>query len=134
MRVDLVPQQDVDSVWPSIFERIIQCAERQDTDCSPSDLYVRCRAGTAFLAVVRQGEDVIGFSIGGFETWTRGTVFVIYIMAGTGMKRWQDDIKRLGIDLARFGGATRIAWSGRKGWERFEPMAKVASVRMVMEI
>lgn len=134
MRIVLADQSEVDSIWPLIADRVTRCAEAQDTDCDPADLYVRCRGGAGFLFVVWENGEVIGFSICAFEKWTRGTVFSILIMAGEGMKRWRDEMERLGTEFARFGGATRIAWKGRKGWERSQPKAKVAGVLMTMEI
>jgi len=134
MNVHLVAQADIDAIWPLVYERIIQCAEEQDTDCDPADIYARCRAGTAFLIVATNEDSVVGFSISVFEKWTRGTVFNILIMAGSRMRDWRDEMEKLGVSLAKFGGASRIAWQGRKGWERSQPKARIAGVRMVMEI
>jgi len=134
MKVELADQSEIDAIWPLVAERVAKCALEQDTDCNPADLYVRCRGGAAFLIAAWENGRIIGFSISAFEKWTRGTVLNILMMAGTDMSRWRGEMERLGTELAKFGGANRIAWRGRKGWERSQPKARVAAVLMTMEI
>lgn len=134
MIIELVDQSDIDSTWPLIADRILSCAEEQDTDCDPVDLFVRCRGGAGFLFVAKSEDRVVGFAICVFEKWTRGTVFNCLIMAGEGMKNWRSEMETMAAEFARFGGATRFAWKGREGWKREHPTAKVVGVVMVKDI
>lgn len=135
MIIRIVPQDEVDDVWPLISDRIIQCAIDLDTDCHPSDLFMRCRAGGAFIFLAEE-DGIKGAAIACFEKWFSGTAFRCLVMVGDDMDAWKPQLIDEAKRFAKMCGATRIAWSGRGGWlrENRQYGAKIASYTMTMEI
>ncbi len=133
MKVEIIPVDQVDQVWPLIADRIDTCLHSIKADCSTADLWSLCRSGNAFLMVAHDG-DIHGAMVWRFETWLHGPVLKNLITVGDRMKDWLSDAHDAAGRLAKNGGATRYVWHGRKAWQRYFPKAKVLNITYSMEV
>ena len=133
MIIETLSVNQVDQVWPLLAERVKRCLAKVDADCTAADLWTQCREGRAFLMVAHDGE-IYGAVIWRFEHWLNGSVLKNIVTVGHDMRLWMDAMHDAGAELARNGGATRLVWSGRKGWARRFPQARQHSITYTLEV
>lgn len=130
---EIVPVEQVDRIWPLVSQRIIDCLEEYDGDCSAGMFWSMCRSGGAFLTVATDGEKVLGTAIWRFEIWGNGSVLRNLITVGEAMETWIDQMTELAEKMKKQGGAKRHVWEGRGGWGRKFPNAKPTRYTFEME-
>lgn len=123
--VSLVSVPHVDGVWEKVSEGLAKACEQTSGVFSADYLWSECRSGQAFLAVIVDGEKIIGASVWRFEKWRRGRVFRCLALYGSDMVEWLDAHREFSERVARIGGAVGMAAGGRVGWKRLFPDAHV---------
>lgn len=122
-RIDLLGVHQIDGHWSLVTEGFQKAC--LDTDLTSHYLWVECRAGRAFLAIVSRDEKVIGAAVFRFEDWPSGCRLRCVILYGRDLAEWVAQLRTFTEELARVGGAVAIVAAGRMGFERVFPEATV---------
>lgn len=93
-------------------------------DCTASDLWAQCRAGTAFLLVVHEDDEIIAASVWRTENWATGTKLRCLALYGRDMERWLSDKRKAVKSLMHQCGARSVVTEGRAGWAKLFPEAR----------
>lgn len=118
IKVDLVPTNIIDQVWPQVVDGFQKASDRFGGDLTTGDLWMGCRAGHCFLIVVHEDNKVLAATVWKPETWTSGVKFRCLALYGRVMDEWLDDLIALATRLAQDCGATEAVFEGREGWFR----------------
>lgn len=131
MNVTLVPVANVDQVWQSVAQGLHHACMKTGGDCTASDLWQQCRAGTAFLVIAHDDSGIRAASVWRAETWATGHKLRCLALYGRGIKDWFQDMEKTVKAIARDCGATALVTEGREGWKRLLPNAR--KVRILYE-
>ncbi len=134
MNITLVPVQHVDQIWSAVGEGLHDACLKTGGDCTGSDLWQECRAGSAFLIVAHDDADIIAASVWRPETWATGHKFRCLSLYGRDIKNWFNDMENSVKAVARSCGATALVTEGRDGWQRLRPKARKLRILYEEEI
>lgn len=126
IKVEYLPIYMVDTVWPLVARGIEDACRKTGGDLTNHYLWSECRAGRAFLAVVKEDDNILGASVWRFEDWTEmGRVIRCLALYGSRFMEWKDEHRRVTRELAMVGRAVSFITEGRAGFERLYPGARV---------
>lgn len=125
MQLSLLQTGNVDQVWPYLREGFQKALLRTGGDLDTASLWTQCRAGTAFLVIAHDGEEIRGASVWRQEQWQTGSKLRCLALYGAGMKDWIQDMREMAAKIAGDCGATSLVSEGRLGWQRVFPKARV---------
>ena len=119
MRVSLVPQEAIGSVWKDVDEILKRAVDTVKDKSEVIDILTGIYEGMYVLWVVMNEDDKI---IAAFTTrliqYPRRRALALDWVGGTQMKEWEDQLidtmKRYGNEL----GCSHLEGYGRKGWGR----------------
>ena len=119
MRVSLVPQEAIGSVWKDVDEILKRAVDTVKDKSEVIDILTGVYEGMYVLWVVMNEDDKI---IAAFTTrliqYPRRRALALDWVGGTQMKEWEDQLidtmKRYGNEL----GCSHLEGYGRKGWGR----------------
>ncbi len=119
MRVSLVPQEAIGSVWKDVDEILKRAVDTVKDKSEVIDILTGVYEGMYALWVVMNEDDKI---IAAFTTrliqYPRRRALALDWVGGTQMKEWEDQLidtmKRYGNEL----GCSHLEGYGRKGWGR----------------
>ena len=131
MSITLVPIHHVDQIWSAVGEGLHGACMKTGGDCTGSDLWQQCRAGTAFLIIAHDGEEIRGASVWRPETWATGAKLRCLALYGRKMSDWIPDMHNTAKQLANQCGADCLVSEGRAGWAKIFPQAR--QVRVLYE-
>lgn len=119
MNIAIVGQEHVDAVWQHIGQMVTDCLQEQRVDITAADLWLQCRAASAFVVLITNESGFVGAIVWRFETWPAGPVMRAIVAVGDGIEGHFEEIYAWCERHARTMGASRIAILGtRKGWGR----------------
>lgn len=129
MIVRIAAQYEVDAIWPKITEKIAKACKRYGDDISSSGLWQMCRSGSAFLVIAHEEDGTILMgSVWRFEQWASGTALKCLCLAGTAPVIWAEQGKDLIRTMRDEGGANKVIFEGRDGWQRVFDCRRIRSV------
>ena len=119
MKVSLVPQEAIGSVWKDVDEILKRAVDTVKDKSEVIDILTGVYEGMYALWVVMNEDDKI---IAAFTTrliqYPRRRALALDWVGGTQMKEWEDQLidtmKRYGNEL----GCSHLEGYGRKGWDR----------------
>ena len=137
MKVETVPTDKIDVVWPMVSPAIVKCLHDIEADCTAADLWTMCRTGNAFLLVAHDGT-ICAATVWRFETWPSRKVLknlvTVNIGPKTRMKSWLPQMIDAARTLAGLGGATSYIWQGRDEWARVFRAARKLTTLFEMRV
>lgn len=129
MIIRIAAQYEVDAIWPKITDKIAKACKRYGDDISSSGLWQMCRSGNAFLvfAAEEDGTIIMG-SVWRFEQWASGQVLKCLCLGGRSPEIWSEQGKELIRRMRDEGGATRVIFEGRDGWQRVFDCKRIRAI------
>jgi len=118
MIVGIARQWEIDDNWSVIAPMLQRAIDQTENDLTTGDLWTMCRSGNAFLVFAAGEAGVVMASVWKFERWNKGQVFRCLCLGGSKMKDWLEPFISKIKEMMEEGGATRMVYSGREGWDR----------------
>ena len=118
MIIGIARQWEIDDNWSVIAPMLQKAIDRTADDLSTGSLWTMCRTGHAYLVFASDEHGIAMASVWQFQPWDKGQVFRCLCLGGSKMREWLhlliDMIKKMMAE----GGAPRMVYSGRDGWDR----------------
>ncbi len=121
VRVTIVPTDDLAMVWPKVCQWVLLALEKSAVyDLTPGMVYARLELGEYELLTVRVDGALMGAAVLGKHTDRRGQRWLsVPTLGGGATVDWLPQMVDAIKQYARDGGAARVVFPGRPGWERW---------------
>jgi hypothetical protein len=116
--VELPPIDEIARSWP-IIEPILKRATDRAKGYEPIDILGLVMMGRMSLILVRDGGRIIALAITEVRQYPRCRVLEVPFVAGTGLKRWHEQLLEVIDAQAETAGCSDIMGFLRKGWIKF---------------
>jgi hypothetical protein len=116
--IDLPPIDEIARCWP-IIEPILKRATDRAKAYEPIDLLQLVMMGRMSLILVRECGRIIAVAVTEVRQLPRCRVLEVPFVAGTGLKRWHEQLLEVIDAQAETAGCSDIMGYQRKGWVRF---------------
>jgi hypothetical protein len=116
--VELPPIDEIARCWP-IIEPILKRATDRAKAYEPIDILHLVMMGRMALILVREGGRIIAVAVTEVRQLPRCRVLEVPFVAGTGLKRWHEQLLEVIDAQAETAGCSDIMGFLRKGWVKF---------------
>jgi hypothetical protein len=118
---------DVDRVWP-LVSGLIAAAYAKTDDLVP-ELLPWLKRGDGLLWIAANQDEIMCAVTTSFVQRASGKVLRIWACGGAGIEVWLDHLAEI-EDYGRKEGCVKVCFDGRRGWEKFLPDYRVATVAL----
>jgi hypothetical protein len=116
--IDVPPVDELARCWP-IVEPILKRATDRAQAYEPIDILQLVMMGRMSLIVVRDGGRIVAAAATEVRQFPRCRVLEVPFVAGTGLKRWHEQLLEVIDAQALAAGCSDVMGFLRKGWIRF---------------
>ena len=116
--VELPPIDEIARCWP-IIEPILKRATDRTKAYEPIDILQLVMMGRMSLILVRDGGQIIAVAVTEIRQLPRCRVLEVPFVAGTGLKRWHQQLLEVIDAQAETAGCADIMGFLRKGWVKY---------------
>jgi hypothetical protein len=116
--VELPPIDDIARSWP-IIEPILKRATDRAKAYEPIDILHLVMMGRMSLILVREEDRIVAVAVVEVRQLPRCRVLEVPFVAGTGLKRWHEQLLEFIDAQAEIAGCSDIVGFLRKGWVKF---------------
>jgi hypothetical protein len=116
--IDFPPVDELARCWP-IIEPILKRATDRGKAYEPIDVLHGVMMGHMSLILVREGGRIVATAVTEVRQLPRCRVLDVIFCAGTGLKRWIDQLLGVIDAHAATAGCSDVMVYGRRGWVKF---------------
>jgi hypothetical protein len=116
--IDFPPVDELARCWP-IIEPILKRATDRGKAYEPIDILHGVMTGRMSLILVREGGRIVAVAVTEVRDLPRCRVLEIPFVAGTGLKRWHEQLLEVIDTQAETAGCSDIMGFLRRGWVKF---------------
>jgi hypothetical protein len=116
--VEVPPVDEIARCWP-IIELILKRATDRTKAYEPIDILHLVMMGRMSLILVREGGRIVAVAVTEVRQLPRCRVLEVPFVAGTGLKRWHEQLLDVIDAQAETAGCSDIMGFLRKGWTKF---------------
>lgn len=134
MIVHIAPNHMIDGLWHKAGALLQKACDKVPSDVTVADLWQMCRSGNAYLMVAVNEEDMEMAAVFQFQRYENEMVLKCLCLGGSKREEWAEMAQEKAFEMAKDGGAKRVVYQGRKGWEKVFPGLKVVSYIYEIEV